>query len=111
MLSSRRASDTALGERSGRPERVRPIMGAARVGTMRTAPLGGAVAWHVNPGYQACTYTCRAVHPAGDRYWFSPAGQSVPRLASRGWSRVGARLPCPDASVRDTFLRRIGADA
>ena len=28
--------------------------------------------------------------------------------ASRGWSRVGARLPCQDQVVRASFLRRIG---
>jgi hypothetical protein len=30
------------------------------------------------------------------------------RHASRGWSRVGTWLPCPDVTVRELFLRRIG---
>jgi hypothetical protein len=36
-------------------------------------------------------------------------GAHLPRLASRGWSRVGTRLPCPDVTVREFFLRRIRA--
>jgi len=38
-----------------------------------------------------------------------PGGARLPRHASRGWSRVGTCLTCPDVTVRHTFLRRIRA--
>jgi len=55
---------------------------------MRAAPLAGApLRNHVRPGYQACTFS---VSQAG-RYRSCLAWH-----ASRGWSRVGTWLPCPD---------------
>ena len=33
----------------------------------------------------------------------------LPRHASRGWSRVGTRLPCTDRAVRDSFLLAFGS--
>ena len=42
-------------------------------GTGERRPAGGAVAWHVRPGYQACTYTCRLVHPGVGTYFLYPS--------------------------------------
>src|SRR6185437_6892947 len=70
-----------------------------REGKTRTAPQYGAPPPATSsPGYQACTFLCRAGPP-------SALLPSLPaRHASRGWSRVGTRLPCPDLlSVRPFY--------
>ena len=53
------------------------------------APSWGAVTNHTTPGYQACTSLSGRL---------SALAESPDRLASRGWSRVGTRLSCPDVS-------------
>jgi hypothetical protein len=53
------------------------------------APSWGAVTTHATPGYQACTSLSGRLSAVAD---------SPDRLASRGWSRVGTRMSCPDVS-------------
>jgi hypothetical protein len=60
-------------------------------GNANGAPVWGAVSQrHVRPGYQACTFSA----VVGGR-GYCPV--RLPRHASRGWSRVGTRLPCTDS--------------
>ena len=63
-----------------------------------------------DPGYQA-HIKCAGRPAAASAVVGAKRRGRLPWLASRGWSRVGARLPCPDPKVRDTFLRRIGRAA
>jgi hypothetical protein len=80
-------------------------------GTANGAPFGGAVACHVRPGYQACTFSAGVGKPRpcatsrGAPSADSPAAARLPRLVARGYpAAVPGRM-----TVRTPFLRRIGA--
>jgi len=81
---------------------VRRPGGEGREYCERRPSLGAPSPLARQPGYQACTYLCQPGQPAR-----SCDGPDLPRHASRGWSRVGTWLPCPDVPrVRSTFVRR-----
>src|ERR1700689_5373775 len=66
--------------------------------TANGAPIGAPSQLHVRPGYHACNISAGLVVP-GLRLFSSATLYGripLPRHASRGWSRVGAWLPCPD---------------
>jgi len=56
--------------------------------------------WHVRPGLPSAHSLCRAARHGGHRSPVPMRCGRLPWLASRGWSRVGARLPCPNPQVR-----------
>jgi hypothetical protein len=63
--------------------------GGNRPAMANGAPSWGAATNHATPGYQACTSLSGRLSALAD---------SPDRLASRGWSRVGTRMSCPDVS-------------
>jgi hypothetical protein len=84
-------SDLYLGWLSGGSRGVTP--------RTHTAWLAGVPSVHVY-------FVGQAAGPPAPMRREDVLGFTWARRASRGWSRVGSRLPCPDAFVRYTFLRR-----
>ena len=62
-----------------------------------------AVARHVRPGLPSAHSLCRVACHGGHRGPAPIHCGRLPWLASRGWSRVGARLPCPDVESVEPF--------
>jgi len=92
-------------QKPSRPEPAAKPAADAVPGNASGAPGRGAAAKnHVRPGYQACTFS---VSQPG-RYRSCLAWH-----ASRGWSRVGTWLPCPDewTSVAPFYDEITGLDS
>ena len=77
--------------------RIQPVTAVHPGGHSERRPGRGAVACHVRSGLPSVHLLCRTGDPACDAGDRRPVLLArLPRHASRGWSRVGTRLPCPD---------------